>query len=76
MVEENFEYCRPKSFQIGSILPPSDNYFTSPWLKKILKIDIINGSRLTQFDISWEDRKDLIPPQDYIVKLDTPPKFS
>ena len=31
MVEENFEYWSSKSYKINSILPHSDNYFTSPW---------------------------------------------
>ena len=55
--EENFAYWRSRNFHIAYILRLFDKYFTSPWLKKILKIDIINGSRFSQFDILWEDRK-------------------
>ena len=36
--------------QIDSILPLSDIRYTSPWLKKILKFDLMVCPRLTQFD--------------------------
>ena len=44
MVEENFEIWDSEKFQNGSIL-----LLYSPWLKKILRFDILKSSTMVQF---------------------------
>ena len=73
-VYENFEFECSEMLQNEGILILTENIF-SPWLKKILNLDALKCTRMTEFLIDFMEAKYFRTPQVNEIYFRTPPKF-